>query len=143
MSAQRPTHQPPRVQRRRISWKNLILMGLVLIGVLVYLHMATAKFKWWYQATFAGQVVGKQAIRRNTLDPVPDAQAIEQPATHRFFLDITTDTHTSRHEVVLSVFRDTRIGDHIAKPKDTYSARHTPHAPAPPASPPTPPTAAP
>ena len=134
----RAHREPGGRPRRRISWKNVILAGAVAVGVIVYLKMATARFKWWDEASFAGQVAGKEALLRDTDQPVDEATALAEPKACRFFLDIATDKGTARHEVVLSLYRKARVGDHVAKPAGTYRARHTPgHGPPP--APPEPP----
>ena len=115
------------VRRPRISWKNLILAGLVLFGSLAYLHFAGRKFAWWKQAELAGEVVGKEACVRDTDAPVPEARALEKPVKHRFFLQIADDEgKVATHEVTLSVFRKARVGDHIEKKAGTYRVRRVP-----------------
>lgn len=116
---------PEGVRRRPVSWRNVVLAGLVAVGVIVYLRMAVAKFKWWDQTSFKGQVVGKEARLRDSEEAVTEAAALQDPGKCRFFLDIAGEKGTDRHEVVLSVFRKARLGDHLVKPAGTYGVRHT------------------
>ena len=118
-------------RRPRISWKNLILGALVLFGGLAYLHFASRKFAWWKQAAFAGTVVGKEARSRATDAAVPNAVALELPARHRFFLQIADgEGTTTAREVVVSAFRQTRVGDRVDKKPGSYTLRRAPAPPA-------------
>ena len=124
------------VRRRRISWTNAILAGLVVFGALGYLHFAGRKFAWWKQASFAGEVVGREACARDSDERVPDATALAQPTRHRFFLQIRdVDGETTAHEVVVSVYRKARVGDEIEKATGSYAVRRVPAAESPPAHP--------
>ncbi|MFW6161718.1 MAG: DUF7489 domain-containing protein [Planctomycetota bacterium] len=107
----------------------MILAGLVLFAALAYLHLASRKFAWWKDAAFAGTVTGKEARERDSAAIVPDAQALERPRHHQFYLRIETDDGaTAVHQVVPSLFGAVRVGDTVEKKAGTYRARHVPAA---------------
>lgn len=104
----------------KISWKNLILGGLVALGCLGYLYIADRRFAWWHEATFAGEVVAKLARTRDDGETADDATALESPKRHQFYLRLRDEDEVHTHEVVVSLYRKAKVGDWVGKAEGTY-----------------------
>ena len=110
----------PAAHLPRVRGLSLILGGLALVGVLVAGRMATGKFTWWKDARFAGRVVGKEARLRDSGQTVESATAIQNPGKCQFFLKVAGEEGAKEHEVIVSVFRGVKLGDHVVKAAGSY-----------------------
>jgi len=117
---------PIRIRRprpSRLHYGPLLIAAAVMVALLVFAKMATARFQWWKDAAFEGKVVAKQAIVASSGTPAQPDAALQAPSKHRFFLKLHHGGTVSAHEVIPKLFLRARIGNLVIKRRGSYEAR--------------------